>query len=121
MKKILLRAVALCLLLPLVLTLLSCGQSGGKELFGRWETEMTDEELGKFSMVYHFTEEGEIFVEQKQGDAIPFSIPFGTWSVKGDRVTIESDGVEKTFTFSVQGSELTLRGEGEESTVFHRI
>lgn len=121
MKKVLFRTAVLCLLLPIVLVLLSCSQNDGKELFGRWETEMTDEELGKFSIVYHFTEDGEIFVEQKQGDAIPFSIPFGTWSAKGDRVTIESDGTTKTFTFSVRGAELTLRGEGEESTVFHRI
>ena len=121
MKKILLRTIALCLLLPLSFAFLSCNQKEGTELFGRWETKMSDEELGTFSMVYHFTEEGEIFVEQKQGDAIPFSIPFGTWSVKGEQVTIESDGTTRTFTFSVRGPELTLSGEGMEDTVFHRI
>lgn len=121
MKRIFLQATVICLLLSLPLVLLSCNQTEGKELLGRWETEMEDEELGKFSIVYHFTEDGEIFVEQKQGDAIPFSIPFGTWFVKGNEVTIESDGTEKTFTFSVQGSELVLNGEDEESTVFQRI
>ena len=113
----------LCLLLALtmILPLASCGRDEGKALLGRWETELSDEELGTFSMVYRFTEKGEIFVEQKQGDTIPFSIPFGTWSVKGDRVTIESEGSSKTFSFSLHGSELTLLGEGEERTVFHRI
>ena len=121
MKRIFLWAMVLCLLLFTCFSLLSCVKNEGEELFGRWETEMVDDELGKFSIVYHFTEEGEIFVEQKQGDAIPFSIPFGTWLVKGDKLTIESDGTEKTFSFSVQGSELTLSGEGEENAVFRRV
>lgn len=121
MKRIVLRLLLLSLLFSLPFALLSCGQTEGEELIGRWETEMEDEELGTFSIVYHFTEEGEIFVEQKQGDAIPFSIPFGTWSATGNELTIESDGTEKTFSYSVQGSELTLSEEGEESTVFHRI
>lgn len=121
MKRILLRALALCLLLALPFALLSCSRNEGKELYGRWETEMTDEELGTFSIVYHFTEDGEILVEQKQGDAIPFSIPFGTWVAKGNEVTIKSDGTEKTFAFSVRGSELTLSAEGEDSAVFRRI
>ena len=121
MKRIVLRMLLLCILLSLPFVLLSCAQTEGEALLGRWETEMEDEELGKFTIVYHFTEDGEIFVEQKQGDAIPFSIPFGTWSVKGSEVTIKSDGTEKTFSFSIQGSELTLSGEGEETLVFQRI
>lgn len=121
MKRIFMGALTLCLLFSLILPLASCGRDEGEALLGRWETELSDEELGTFSMVYRFTEKGEIFVEQKQGDTIPFSIPFGTWSVKGDRVTIESEGSSKTFTFSLHGSELTLLGEGEERTVFHRI
>lgn len=121
MKRNRLRLLAFCMLLILPLCMLSCGGNEGKELLGRWETQIEDEELGKLSMVYHFTEDGEIFIEQKQGDAIPFSIPFGTWRVEGDRVTIESDGKEETFTFSVQGSKLTLSDPDEESMFFHRI
>ena len=121
MKRIVLRILLLCLLLSFPFVLLACGQTEETALLGRWETEMEDEELGRFSIVYNFTEDGEIFVEQKQGDAIPFSIPFGTWSVKGNKVTIESDGTKKTFSFSVRGSELTLLGEGDETAVFQRI
>jgi len=122
MKRVCLQALALCFLLLLPFVILSCDRETGKtELLGRWETEMVDEELGNFSMVYHFTENGEIFIEQKQGDTIPFSIPFGTYRVEGNRVTIESDGTEDTFTFSVKEDELTLIREGEESLVFYRI
>ncbi len=113
-------AFALICLLLLPLVFLSCA-TPATELFGRWETEVVDEELGSLSMVYHFTEEGEIFIEQKQGDTIPFSIPFGTWVVRGNRVTICSDGEEKTFTFSVNGQQMILTGEDEKELVFHRI
>ena len=120
MKQVRSYAFVLICLLILPLALSSCA-GNGERLYGRWETRAVDEELGTFSMVYHFTEDGEIFIEQKQGDTIPFSIPFGTWSARGDRVTIRSDGEEKTFTFSVDKDELTLSGEGEDSLVFHRI
>ncbi|MBQ3074489.1 MAG: hypothetical protein IJC26_00340 [Clostridia bacterium] len=121
MKQVKLRVFAFCCLLLLPLVFLSCEKGDASALLGRWETTGTDEELGNYSMVYHFTEDGEIFIEQKQGDTIPFSIPFGTWEVQGKEVTIISDGTQRTFTFSVQGSELTLSGEGEESLIFHRI
>ncbi len=121
MKRASLRLRMLCFLLILPLMLLSCGQNEGKELLGRWETRIEDQELGTLSMVYHFTEDGEIFIEQKQGDAIPFSIPFGSFQVSGDTVTIESDGKAETYTFSVEGSELTLSAKGQEGMVFHRI
>lgn len=120
MKQVRLRVAALFCILILPLVFFSCA-GHGESLYGRWETEAVDEELGTLSMVYHFTEDGEIFIEQKQGDTIPFSIPFGTWSARGDSVTIRSDGEEKTFTFSVDKDELTLSGEGEKSLVFHRI
>ncbi len=121
MKRILLCVITLCILLSLPFVFLACGKADGTELFGRWETEMVDEELGRFSIVYHFTEQGEIFIEQKQGDAIPFSIPFGTWTAKGNTVTIESDGTEETFTFSVQGTELLLSQGEKANLVFRRI
>ena len=121
MKRGAVRGVLLCLFVLLALILLACQSASAASLCGRWETELNDRELGTLSMVYHFTEDGEIFIEQKQGDTIPFSIPFGSYSVDGNRVTIESDGTEETFTFSVQGSELTLSREGEESLIFHRI
>jgi hypothetical protein len=113
-------AVLLAVMLLCSAFLFSCS-SPADRIVGRWETEISDEKLGNARMVYHFTEKGEIYLEQREGDTVPFSIPFGTWSVKGDRVTIESEGSSKTFTFSLHGSELTLLGEGEERTVFHRI
>ncbi|MBE6712075.1 MAG: hypothetical protein E7580_01000 [Ruminococcaceae bacterium] len=119
MKRVSCLVLALVLLLPFAF--LSCSNADHKALVGRWETEGSDEELGTYSMVYHFTEEGEIFVEQKQGDDIPFSIPFGSWYAEGNRLTIKSDGTEKTFTFSVSDSKLTLSKKGEESLIFHRI
>lgn len=120
MKRVSVSVLILVFLLTVPFMLFSCSEDGD-DLIGRWETEMADEELGSFAMVYHFTEEGEIFIEQKQGDTIPFSIPFGTWKAKGDRLTIKSDGEEQTFTFSVSETELTLSQKGEETLVFHRI
>ena len=72
-------------------------------------------------MVYHFTEEGEIYLEQKKGDVIPFSIPFGTFRVKGEKLLMESDGVESEYTFSVSDATLTLSQEGEEDVVFRKV
>ena len=77
MKRILYQSAVLCLCLVLILPFLFSCTRADSDLIGRWETEIVDEELGKFSMVYHFTEEGEIFLEQKKGAEIPFSIPFG--------------------------------------------
>ena len=120
MNRARLRAAALICLLLLPLVFLSCANTGDV-LPGRWETKFENKELGSLSMVYHFTEEGEIFIQQKQGYTIPFCIPLGTWAARGDRVTISSDGGENTFTFSVNGDELTLSEEGGETMVFHRI
>ena len=121
MKQSTVRSLVLCLLLLLPFAFFSCENSEEKKLLGRWETQGKDEELGTFSMVYHFAEDGEIFIEQKQGDAIPFSIPFGTWTATKNRVTIESDGEKNDFTFSVKENELILSREGEENLIFHRI
>lgn len=121
MKHSLHRAVALFFCaLSFSLLLLSCS---GKQpaLVGRWETQIEDEEIGKLSMVYHFTEEGEIFLEQKKGAEIPFSIPFGTYQIDGKRVTVQSDGKEISFTFSVSENRLTLSDEDQNKVVFQRI
>ena len=98
---------------------LSCG--GGIKPVGRWKTEILEEELGSIYLVYRFTEEGEIFLEQGDGDEIPFSIPFGTYSVSGESMTIVSDGVEQEYTFSVEENRLTLSSEGAEDMVFTRV
>jgi uncharacterized protein (TIGR03066 family) len=90
-------------------------------LVGRWETQIEDEEIGKFSMVYHFTEEGKIFLEQKKGAEIPFSIPFGTYQVEGDRVVVQSDGKEISFTFSVSENQMTFLDSSKNEVVFKRI
>ena len=108
--------LALLLILPVIT---SCTSS--HELLGRWETVIEDEELGKVVMVYHFTEKGEIFLEQKKGDTIPFSIPFGCYSVKGSELVIESDGAKDTFTFSVSSGVLTLSRQGQKDLVFTRV
>lgn len=114
-----------CLLLALICLLpavfLSCSAEDGEVLVGRWETETTDEELGTFSIVYNFTDDGKIYVEQEQGDTIPFSIPFGNWWVENDKLTIKSGKEENTFTFSVKGSALTLVPEEGETLVFQRL
>ena len=119
MKRSACLVLALLCLLPLCL--LSCDQTDGKALVGRWETETTDETLGTLSIVYNFTEDGKIYVEQDQGDTIPFSIPFGDWWVEGEKLTIKSGKEENTFTFTVKKEELKLVPEEGESLVFHRI
>jgi len=111
-------ALAVCCLFLCLAVFLSC--SSNRAVVGRWETQIEDEDLGKVTIVYHFTEDGEIFLEQKQGDAIPFSIPFGSFSVSGERLTIESDGSRSEYTFSVTEEELYLSSEGEE-LYFRRV
>ena len=122
MKQRSVRLAALILLVSfLFLSLLSCSTRGSKALCARWETEISDPDLGKFSMVYHFTEEGEIYLEQKKGDVIPFSIPFGTFRVEGEKLVMESDGAENVYTFSVSDTTLTLSQEGKEDLVFRKV
>lgn len=111
----------LCVLCFLVLcSVLSCTKANDP-LFGRWEITVEDEELGNFDLVYHFTEEGEVFLEQKDGDAIPFSIPFGTFEQKDDLLTITSDGKVSVYHFLLEEDRLILSAEGEEDLKFHRV
>lgn len=91
------------------------------DVVGRWEITIEDEELGSVLMVYHFTEEGKINLEQKDGDQIPFSIPFGTYVTDGAALTIFSDGESSVYTFSVTEETLILSCEGEEDLVFRRV
>ncbi|MBR4288884.1 MAG: hypothetical protein IKT50_05560 [Clostridia bacterium] len=111
-------AVLGALLIVLSFFALSCGQE--VKPVGRWQTEISDEELGSLFLVYRFTEEGEIFLEQGGGDEVPFSIPFGTYSVSGEKMTIVSDGETREYTFSVAEDELILSPEGEEDMIFTR-
>ncbi|MBR3837051.1 MAG: hypothetical protein IKJ74_02805 [Clostridia bacterium] len=110
---------ALLLLFCVGFSLVSC--SAAPDPVGRWEIVIEDEELGEVRMVYHFTSEGEINLEQKKGDEIPFSIPFGTYVTDGEHLTIFSDGKESGYTFSVTDSNLTLLQEGQEALVFNRV
>lgn len=114
------RFAAFFLCLVLLCSFSSCAADGGA-LVGRWEISIETEELGEVLMVYHFTENGQINLEQKQGDQIPFSIPFGTFVVEGDEITVFSDGKSSVYTFSVTNETLTLSAEGEEALVFHRV
>ncbi len=121
MKHTTLKVFALLSLLALLFPFLFSCTSSGAPLVGRWEIEIRDEELGNFSMVYHFSEDGEIYLEQKTGDAVPFSIFFGTWSVKKDQVTIQGDGKKDVFYFSVSENTLTLSRKGEEDLIFRKV
>ena len=108
------------LLTLLIVSLVSCS-SAEKDLVGRWEIQIQDKELGEFSMVYHFSENGEVYLEQKNGDVVPFSIFFGTWSVEKEGLILQGDGKKDTFSFSLKEDTLTLSREGEEDLVFHRV
>ncbi len=112
--------VALLLVFLCLLSLASCSSSE-QSLVGRWEISIEDEALGTVDMVYHFTEEGKINLEQKAGDEIPFSIPFGTFSVQGENLTICSDGKNSQYQFFVTNDTLTLSAKDQEPLVFHRI
>lgn len=117
------RALLLILCLLTVISLIACS-SGGQtaKLIGRWESRVEDSELGDFVLIYHFTEEGEICLEQKQEDKIAFSIPSGTWKVeKDDTVVLEMDGKRDTFTFSVSETQLVLSREGMQDLIFDRV
>lgn len=108
--------LTLCCLLSFV----ACA-SPNKDLVGRWEITIEDEELGSIDMVYHFTEDGLINLEQKDGDQIPFSIPFGSFSVEKETLTIFSDGETSVYAFFVTNGTLTLSAKGEEDLVFKRV
>lgn len=115
-----LRIFALVLCIATVFcALFSC--SSADALVGRWEIGLEDEELGRMTVIYHFHEEGKIYLEQRQGDQIPFSIPFGTYSAKGDQLTIESEGDRSVYTFSVNENTLTLSDPAGETLVFRRV
>lgn len=113
--------LALFLLFAFLFVFLSSCSGPEAELLGRWETSIDSRDLGKVKMVYHFTREGEIFLEQKQSDEIPFSIPFGTFSVEKEKLVIVSDGVEKEFSYEIKGEKLTLSYPDEPDLVFEKI
>ena len=113
------RSVAL-LFAAVLLLLVSCS-SARSAVVGRWEITIEDETLGKVDMVYHFKENGEICLEQENDDEIPFSIPFGTFVVEGENLTIYSDGEESVYTFSVSEEALMLYSAEEEALCFRRI
>lgn len=112
---------AVLLLLVLLPCLFSCVSDQQREVVGRWETVAEDAELGKVSVVYHFTKQNEIFLEQNNGDQIPFSIPFGTYQIKGETIIINSDDLENVYTFSVSDQTLILYQEGEQPMELTRI
>lgn len=119
MKK---RAIlSIVLLLCVCSLILSSCASCEKEIWGRWETTIESGDLGKVKMVYHFTESGEIFLEQNNSDEIPFSIPFGTYTVEEDMLIISSDGTEKAFYYEIKGDILTLSYPDEPDVVFEKI
>lgn len=120
MKKSIAISVLFVLTLCSFIVLSSCAVPEN-QLLGRWETTIESKDLGNIKMVYHFTEEGEIFLEQKNSDAIPFSIPFGTYRVEKEKLIIISDGVEKPFTYSVKEGKLTLSYPDEADLVFMKI
>lgn len=113
------RTALLLTLLLLALFCLSCTASPA--LVGRWQTEVEDEELGKILLVYHFTEENEIFLEQKNGDEIPFSIFFGTYHVQGDTIVIDDKNSTTQFTFSVDQNHLSFFLDGKRQMIFERV
>ncbi len=102
------------------LSLFACS-SPADGIVGRWETEISDEELGNAMMVYHFTEKGEIYLEQREGDTVPFSIPFGTWELQEGTIRIVSNGEENRFAFSLTENSLTLTPEDGSELVFRRV
>ncbi len=111
----------LFLAISLILLCVSSCSPEKERLLGRWETRIQDEELGSVDLVYHFTEDGQVRLEQKEGDTIPFSIPFGTFTLSGDRITIDSDGKTSSFTFSLSSEELVLVSEDQNEIRFHRL
>lgn len=113
--------VSFFLVFAVLLSLTSCTSAAQKALIGRWEIQIEDEELGTVAMVYHFTESGQIFLEQREGDKIPFSIPFGTWKIKRKQMTIISDGEENVFSFSISDETLRLSQANGEELVFQRV
>lgn len=116
-----LRVLAVFLIFALLCGFISACASPEKALIGRWEIDIEDEELGNFSMVYHLKEDGDIYLEQKTDDVVPFSIFFGTWSLEGKKLVIQGDGKKDTFTYSVTKTDLTLSRKGEEDLCFHKV
>ncbi len=114
------RVFRVCLVALALLFLVACSPSVSP-LVGRWETEIEDETLGSMNLVYRFTDDGEVFLEQGEGDEISFSIPFGSYQIRDDQLTISSDGTESVYIFSVTDGQLKLSQSGEETLVFQRL
>ncbi len=108
------RACALVLSLVTCLFVF-CSCTVGRFPTGRWQTQISDPSLGEIDIIYRFAEDGKIYLEQKQGDEIPFSILFGSYETSGDEIRIESEGARSVYTFSVEKDILTLTplGTGE--------
>ena len=94
-------------ILPLLLlfALLLAGCRSASPLVGVWEGTWYDENLqGDVTMRFRFTEDGQVLAE---GDG--YSLPFGTYSVKGDTLRLTGDDESQSeFSFSIEGKTLIL-------------
>ena len=114
--------LVLCALMLLGLCLSSCSELDAHPILGRWEILVENEAVGgTVPLVYHFKEDGGLYLEQREGDEITFSLAAGTFEIEGDRITLSMDGSYDTFAFSVTESRLILSREGEEDLIFSRV
>ncbi|MBQ4037872.1 MAG: hypothetical protein IJC84_07100 [Clostridia bacterium] len=114
--------LVLCALMLLSLVLSSCNGLEGHPILGRWEILVENEAVGgSVPLVYHFKEDGGLYLEQREGDEITFSLHAGSFEVKGDSITLSMEDSYDTFTFSVTESRLILSRDGQEDLIFSRV
>ena len=94
------KTVAILLIAVMALTFVAC--SAKSKLVGTWADGYGQSFTFKKDGTGTFTEYG-------------MDYPL-TYTVKGDKITIFSDGDEETFTFKISGKTLTLESYGETQT-----
>lgn len=101
------------LLFSLLFCLVSCGKNENP-LIGRWQsTDFSAEVEGKVTLVYHFTEEGRLFLEAAD-DASSFSpVLFGSYSVENDTLRIESEEQSLEYRYEILEDRLILFSKTE--------
>ena len=98
------KTVAILLIAVMALSFVACSLKS--KIVGTWKvTDSTDQSSN--NMVMTFSRDGKLTIE---------GIFNGTYSVKGDKVTIRVLGEEETYKASINGDTMTWKGEDETLT-----
>lgn len=109
------RFVALALMLLVVLSLVACSSD---TIVGKWKYDVQ----GVGSTVTEFTQDGKVIIEVavSQPSASAYQKLEGTYTIKDDQLTTESNNKKRTYTYVIEGNQLKLTDKDGKATSYTR-